>query len=61
MKQVLAAAAEGIARGLLVQLDKGVSLTPKGMLYAERIWSSFSDLDKLLLAGYLKEATADAK
>jgi len=58
--KVLVASAEGIAKGLLVQLDKGIRLTPKGMEHADKLWSSFSDLDKLLLAGFLKRATPEA-
>ncbi len=58
-KMVLVASADGIAKGYLVQLDKGIRLTPAGMAYAEKMWGKFGDLDKLLLAGYLKKATPD--
>lgn len=59
-KRVMVASAEGIARGLLTQIEKGIRLTPEGMAYAEEIWSKFNDLDRLLLAGYLKRATPEA-
>lgn len=52
--------AEGIALGYLVQLENGIRLTPKGISYAEKLWRGFSDLDKLMLAGYLKRATPEA-
>jgi len=58
--RVQIASAEGIALGLLIQLEKGIRLTPKGMSYAEKLWGTFNDLDKLLLAGYLKRATPDS-
>ena len=59
--RVIVASAEGIAMGLLTQTDKGVRATPKGMAYAEELWKNFTDLDKLLLAAYLKKATPDVE
>ena len=58
--RVQVASAEGIALGLLVQLDYGIRLTPKGMAYGDKLFHSFSDLDCLILAGYLKRATPEA-
>jgi len=58
--RVQIASAAGIVLGLLIQIEKDVRLTPKGMSYAEDLWSRFSDLDKLMLAGYLKKAIPDA-
>lgn len=57
--KVQIATAEGLALGLLAQLDKGIRLTSKGMEYADQLWASFTDLDKLLLAGFLKRATLE--
>ena len=53
-KRVAIASAEGIANGLLIQSEKGIKLTSKGMVYTGRLWGTFNDLDKLLLAGYLR-------
>lgn len=58
--RVLVATADGIAQGLLIQTEKGIRLTPDGMSYAEELWNTFNDLNRLLLAGYLKKATPDA-
>ncbi len=58
-KRVLVAGAEGIAKGLLVQVEKGIRITPKGVEYAGKMWGEINDLDRLLLAAYLKKATPE--
>ena len=53
-KKVSIAWAEGIANGWIVQTDTGgIALTAKGEEHSRKLWDKISDIDRLLLAGYI--------
>ena len=58
---VQVACAEGIAMGLIEEVETGIRLTPKGVLYASALWEKIPDLEKLLLGGYIKKAAFDMR
>ncbi len=54
-KRMIVTQANLLAQGLVTQHPDRMELTPKGYQVAHEKWMSFSDEDKLLLAGFLKK------
>ncbi len=49
-KRVLVAGAEGIAKGLLVQVEKGIRITPKGYRILSKTSLSDNEINNLIAA-----------